>query len=105
MLIKKLIFAIIFSLILSAGVVQAGGDVARGLELAEECVDCHGDDGRGDEDNPPIAGLDEAEHVKMLKGYKTGEIPDEDEDMIDWVEELSDQDMADLAAYYATLPK
>lgn len=103
MLSKKLIFAVMFVLTLAAGAVQAGGDVARGLELSEDCLDCHGDDGKGDEDNPPIAGLDEQEHIDMLKGYKSGEIPDEDEMMVEWVEELSDQDFADLAAYYATL--
>lgn len=104
MLTKKLIFAVMFMLILVAGGIQAGGDPARGQELAaSDCADCHGDDGKGDEDNPSIAGLDSARHVDLLKGYKSGEIPDEDEMMIDSVEGLSDQDMADLAAYYAGL--
>ena len=105
MLTRKLIFAVMFILMMAAGAVQAGGDVARGLELSEDCVDCHGDDGKGDEDNPLIAGLDAAKHVDLLKGYKSGEIPDEDEMMLDYVADLSDQDMADLAAYYATLEK
>ena len=103
MLTKKLIFAVMFVLMLVAGVVQAGGDPVRGQELAVDCSDCHGEDGKGDEDNPSIAGMDKADHIKLLKGYKSGEIEDEDEMMLDWVEELSDQDMADLAAYYATL--
>ena len=104
MLTKKLIVAFMFILMLAAGGVQAGGDAAKGAELASaDCADCHGDDGMGDEDNPKIAGLDPAEHIKMLKGYKSGEIPDEDEMMIDSVSELTDQDFADLAAYYATL--
>ena len=103
MLTRKIIFAVMFILMLASGAVQAGGDVAKGQELAVDCADCHGDDGKGDEDNPAIAGLDAAEHVKMLQGYKSGDIPDEDEMMLDWVEELSDQDMADLAAYYATM--
>jgi len=104
MLTKKLIFALMFVLMLAAGGVQAGGDAAKGAELAAaDCADCHGDDGKGAEDNPAIAGLDPAEHIKMLKGYKSGEIPDEDEMMIDSVSELSDQDMADIAAYYAGL--
>ena len=103
MLTRKLIFAVMFILMLVAGAVQAGGDPARGQELAIDCSDCHGEDGKGDEDNPPIAGMDEAEHIKLLKGYKSGEIEDEDEMMLEWVEELSDQDFVDLAAYYATL--
>ena len=103
MLTRKLICAVMFILMLAAGAVQAGGDAARGQELAIDCSDCHGEDGKGDEDNPSIAGMDKAEHIKLLKGYKAGEIEDEDEMMLDWVEELSDQDFADLAAYYATL--
>jgi len=98
-------FAVMFILLLAAGAVQAGGDVARGQELSVDCADCHGADGKGDEDNPAIAGLDEAKHFEMLKAYKSGELTDEDEIMLMYTEELSEQDMADLAAYYATLAK
>jgi len=98
-------FSVMFILLLAAGAVQAGGDVASGQELSVDCADCHGADGKGDEDNPPIAGLDEAKHFEMLKAYKSGELTDEDEIMLMFTEELSEQDMADLAAYYATLAK
>jgi len=91
MLSKKLIIAIMFILMLAAGSVQAGGDAAKGAELAAE-------------DTPGIAGMDAAAHVKELQAFKSGERVDEDEMMFDYVEELSDQDMADLAAYFATLP-
>ncbi len=103
MLTRKLIFAAMFIWLVAIGAVQAGGDPARGLELSADCADCHGGDGKGDEDIPSIAGLDQVKHIDLLKGYKSGEIPDEDEMMLDYVAELSDQDMADLAAYYATL--
>ena len=76
---------------------------ARGAELAADCGDCHGEDGKGDEDFPRIAGMDEAAHMKALSDYKSGAL--ESEDMADYVADLSEQDMADLAAYYATLPK
>jgi sulfide dehydrogenase cytochrome subunit len=105
MLIRKLMFAVMFILLLAAGAVQAGGDPARGQELSVDCADCHGEDGKGDEDNPAIAGLDAAEHLAMLKAYKSGERVDEEEVMLMFTEELSEQDMADLAAYYATLAK
>jgi cytochrome c553 len=104
MLTKKLIIAAMFMLMLLAGNVQAGGDPARGEELAEDCADCHGDDGLGDEDVPAIAGMDAAEQLKELMAFKSGEREDEEEDMVDSVEDLSEQDMADLAAYFATLP-
>ena len=99
----KLLFATIFVLMLAAGTVQAGGDAARGQELSEDCAGCHGDGGRGDEDSPALAGLDEAYHVEQLNAFKSGERVDEEEMMPMYAEDLSDQDMADLAAYYATL--
>jgi cytochrome c553 len=68
-----------------------------------DCVDCHGDDGMGDDEFPALAGLDEAEHVAALKAYASGERVDESEMMGDIASELSEQDMADVAAYYATL--
>jgi len=99
----RLIFALILMCSLAAGSLQAGGDVARGQELSVDCVDCHGDDGMGDDEFPALAGLDEAEHVAALKAYASGERVDESEMMGDIASELSEQDMADLAAYYATL--
>jgi cytochrome c553 len=104
MLGKKLIVAMMFILMLAAGSIQAGGDAARGQELAVDCADCHGDDGLGDEDVPAIAGMDAADQLKELMAFKSGERVDEEEDMIDSVEDLSEQDMADLAAYFASLP-
>lgn len=104
MLSKKLIVAMMFILMLAAGSVQAGGDAARGQELAVDCADCHGDDGLGDEDVPAIAGMDAAKQLKELMAFKSGERVDEEEDMVDSVEDLSEQDMADLAAYFASLP-
>jgi len=104
MLSKKLMIAVIFILMLAAGGVQAGGDAARGQELAVDCADCHGDDGLGDEDVPAIAGMDAADQLKELMAFKSGERVDEEEDMVDSVEDLSEQDMADLAAYFSSLP-
>ncbi len=99
MLIKKILITMLFVLMFSAGSVQAGGDAARGAELAIACADCHGENGLGDEDFPQLAGLEEELHVKLLKGFKT----DEESEMRDYVTDLSEQDIADLAAYYATL--
>jgi cytochrome c553 len=99
----RLIIALTFVLLLAAGPVQAGGDAARGQELAVDCADCHGEDGMGDEDNPAIAGMDEAEHIAALKAFKSGERVDEEEMMTMYAEDLSEQDMADLAAYYKSL--
>lgn len=100
MLTRKLIIAMMFVLMLAAGGAQAGGDAARGAELAADCADCHGDDGKGDEEVPGIAGMDAAKHAKLLADFQSGAVESE---MADYVADLSEQDMADLAAYYATL--
>jgi cytochrome c553 len=99
----RLIFALTFVLLLAAAPVQAGGDPARGQELAVDCADCHGEDGMGDEDSPAIAGMDEAKHIAALQAFKSGERVDEEEMMTMYAEDLSEQDMADLAAYYKSL--
>lgn len=101
MLSKKLIIAMMFILMLAAGGVQAGGDAANGKALSVDCSDCHGDAGLGDEDVPGIAGMDAAEQAQKLADFKSGAVESE---MVDYVSELSEQDMLDLAAYYATLP-
>jgi cytochrome subunit of sulfide dehydrogenase len=102
-MISKLLWACAFALLLTAGSLQAGGDAARGAELAVDCADCHGDDGKGDDETPAIAGMDEAEQIAALKAYASGERIDETEMMGDIASELSEQDMADLAAYYKSL--
>jgi len=101
MLSKKLVIAMLFGLMLAAGTAMAGGDVAHGKELSANCVDCHGDAGLGDDEVPAIAGMDAAAHAKMLNDFKSGAVESE---MNDYVGDLSDQDINDLAAYYATLP-
>ena len=101
MLTKKLIVAMMFILMLVAGGVQAGGDAVMGAELAADCAGCHGDDGMGDEDIPEIAGMDAAKLAKALTDFKSGAV--EGEDMTYIAAGLSDQDIADVAAYYATL--
>ena len=99
----RVLFALIFVLAVAAGSLQAGGDAARGQELSVDCADCHGDDGMGDDEVPGLAGLDAAKHVEALKAYASGERVDESEMMGDIAAELSEQDMADLAAYYAAM--
>ena len=101
MLSKKLIIAMMLILMLAAGGVQAGGDAANGEALAADCADCHGDDGLGDEQIPRIAGLDTAELLRKLTDFQSGAVESE---MVDFIEGYSEQDLRDLAAYYATLP-
>lgn len=78
-------------------------DVAAGKALAEEgCVDCHGDDGKGDEDNPAINGWAVDKFVKAMKEYQDG-TRSKNQKMVKAAKKLDDKQIADLAAYYATL--
>ncbi len=104
MLIRNTIASAMFVLLLVAGSAWAGGDAARGKELATDCADCHGADFKGDEDITGLAGKDAAYLVAEMKKFKSGERVDEDGMMKDYVADLSDQDMEDLAAYFASLP-
>ncbi len=102
-MLRKLLFALACLALLGAGPAQAGGDAAHGQELSADCADCHGDDGMGDEDNPALAGMEEAAFIAALQGFASGELEDESGMMADYASELSAQDMADLAAYYAAM--
>jgi len=99
----KMFFTSMLVLLLSTAYAHAGGDPARGKELAGDCADCHGEDGMGDEEFPQLAGLEEAYLAEQLMAFKSGERVDENELMPMYTEDLGDQDIADLAAYYASL--
>ena len=101
MLFKKLLITALFALLMVSGAAQAGGDAEAGKVKAASCGSCHGENGEGIDPNPPLAGLEEAAQVEMLKAYKDG--TREDPMMQMFVSQLSEEDMADLAAYYATL--
>ena len=98
---KKLIIASVLALIMSSGAAWAGGDAAAGEAKAAGCAGCHGAAGEGNADNPPLAGMDKAYHVEQLAAYKSGER--EHAMMQMFVSQLSEEDMANIAAYYASL--
>jgi cytochrome c553 len=83
------------------------GDAARGEEISKttkaKCTRCHGEVGISDEeDTPSIAGQTAPYLYKQLMDYKTG--ARENRSMRSRVRKLSEQDLADLAVYYASLP-
>jgi cytochrome c553 len=103
MLIRKIFIALMLMLFLTVTNAQVTGDPARGEELRGDCADCHGEDGLGDDEYPTIAGLDEAYLLEQLKLIKNGERSEEAEMMLWFFEDLEEQDLADLAAYYASI--
>ena len=82
----------------------ASGDPEAGKAKAGACAGCHGADGIGTSPQfPNLAGQLAAYLYKQLRDYKDGTRADSAV-MPGMVASLSDQDMADLAAYYAGLP-
>jgi len=80
------------------------GDPKKGELAAKKakCYKCHGDTGVSDEDDTPsIAGQIAAYTFKQLYDYKL-KLRD-DKDMYKKVKKLSDQEMIDISAWYATL--
>lgn len=81
------------------------GDAAAGKVKAEAaCADCHGDDGKGDDENSAIAGMSVADFTKAITEYQNG-TRTKDAKMTKAAKKLTPADVADLAAYYAKLPK
>lgn len=77
------------------------GDVAKGKELAEKCASCHGADGNAPAPNfPRLAGQYESYLVKALQDYQRGKR--QNPVMQPMVQGLTEQDIHDLAAYYAS---
>ena len=99
----KYTIALLFSLLLSSMTALAAGDPARGNELRGECSDCHGEDGMGDEEYPRLAGLEEGYLLAEMKLIKKGERSEKAEMMLWFFEDLDEQDLEDLAAYYGSL--
>lgn len=108
MLTRKSIFVATIStlvMLFMVGNVQAKGNVARGGDLTFDCIECHGMDGKGNFETPSIVGLKESYLLKQLRGFYSGKTKSQDDMMHLYTEDRTDQDLQDLAAYYASLKK
>jgi cytochrome c553 len=98
---KKLMTAAAVMALISAPAFAAG-DAEAGKAKSAVCAACHGAEGVSAMDiYPNLAGQKAAYLVKQLKAFKAGER--NDPIMAPMAMPLSDQDMEDLAAYYASL--
>jgi cytochrome c553 len=78
-------------------------DVAAGRTLAQDaCADCHGDDGTGDDDVPSVTNMTVEKFTKAMREYQDG-TRTKSPKMTKAAKKLTDAQIADLAAYYATL--
>ncbi|MGE3643126.1 MAG: cytochrome c [Beijerinckiaceae bacterium] len=77
------------------------GDKALGEYLSSTCVTCHQISGKSTAGVPPIVGWDEESFVAVMKSYK--DKIRENKVMQTLTAPLSDEDIAGLAAYFASI--
>ena len=77
--------------------------VGRGATLAMQCAICHGSNRQGQVDTPNLEGQPAAAVYKQLRDFKAAARTNAI--MSPFAVRLSEQDMLDLAAYYAYLPR
>ncbi|MCW3147552.1 cytochrome c4 [Stutzerimonas stutzeri] len=104
---------VLVSLLLTLGITgmaHAAGDAEAGQGKAAVCGACHGVDGNSPAPNfPKLAGQGERYLLKQMQDIKAGSTPGAAEgvgrkvlEMTGMLDPLSDQDLADLAAYFAS---
>ena len=97
---NKVLVSLLLTLGLT-GVAQAAGDAEAGQGKVAVCGACHGADGNSPAPNfPKLAGQGERYLLKQLHDIKSGARPVVE--MTGMLDNLSDQDMADISAYFAS---
>lgn len=97
--------SVVTTVLLTISFSVLAGDPAAGKAKAGTCFTCHGADGVGIVDMyPNLAGQKEAYLISSIKAYKDGSRTGGMAGlMTPMVSGLSDADIADLAAFYASL--
>ncbi|MBQ5948496.1 c-type cytochrome [Massilia sp. ST3] len=93
------------NVIVNAHMMSVGGEasVGKGATLAMACTMCHGARGTSPAGTPHLAGQPASATYKQLRDFASGHRPSAI--MQPLVADLSDQDMRDLSAYYASLER
>ena len=93
--------ALAFGIAAIAAGAHAAGDAAAGKAKASSCAMCHGPTGEGTSMAPKLAGMNQTAFVQAMNDYKSGK--KDNAMMKSQAASLSAADIANLAAYYATL--
>lgn len=98
---KKILLTASFFLLTTSGLVLAAGDPKAGEAKVAQCAACHGPDGNSPTAAfPKIAGQGEKYLLKQLRDVKENVRPIAQ--MTGQLDNMSDQDLQDIAAYYAS---
>lgn len=101
-MIRKIALGVVLGCV-SLGVHSAAGDAAAGQSKTAVCAACHNADGNSSLPTfPKLAGQSEAYLFKQIKSIQSGERPVVE--MTGLTDNLSDQDIADISAFYASQP-
>jgi cytochrome c553 len=97
---KLLAFSLTLAFSSASGILHAEGDISAGKEKAASCISCHGDNGNSMVSSfPKLAQQHGSYLVKQLHAFKDG--TRKDPMMSSMALGLTDEDMIDIAAYYA----
>ena len=97
----RIFVAVVFA-VSACGAASAAGDIAAGKKKALACQTCHGLDGLSKlPEAPNLAGQPELYLVKSLDEYRKGIRKNDMMSIV--VQQLTDQDVADLAAFYSAI--
>src|SRR5881275_885134 len=104
---RRFVFNALYGLALGlsalASVPAHAADIAAGKEKAELCTACHGDGGISQTENiPSLAGQPDQFIQWQLVFFRAG--TRKNEQMQPVVEQLNNEDIRNLGAYYASLP-
>lgn len=99
----KTMLTVLVTLSIGAIGSAVAADIEAGKSKSGPCAVCHGANGEGKANNPPLAGLARDRFVQAIKDYSSGKRPSAA--MKGYAAKLSDADTANLAAYYASLKK
>lgn len=101
MIAKKMMFALAATILLPLSA-AAAGNAELGKMKSQTCTACHGEDGRGIAPIYPVLAGQHADYLALaLRQYRSGERSNAI--MAPMAGPLSDDDIADLAAFYASL--
>jgi len=96
--------AIVWTAVLSHHAAAQSVDIAAGRKRAEVCMACHGEKGFAvDPGIPNLAGQDQEYLEKALKAYRGAQLR-QDPTMTEMAKPLTDADIANLAAFWHSLP-
>ncbi len=98
-------FLVFFLIVFSSPLAYSTGNMEAGQAKSMLCAACHGPQGISfNPEWPHIAGQHSRYFIKQLQAFKAGKDRNAPT-MAPIVATLNDQDMADLAAFYASLPR